>query len=123
MTCTWCNSPLLGEERERPKHDSDGDIICDECHTDEYCDMCPLCEGYYLKSEQASNSLLAVIDSDLATPGIYQRIGELFSVEQFDSRRVVFVSPIPQEIDSSFFPAAYLCNNCAKKWQEPEVTE
>lgn len=81
MECTRCGKHLDDEERENPRKDDDGDIICDECHHDKYEFTCCDCQNYGDVEDQ-HNMLVVFEEVDsmggperTVQPGIY-RIAE-----------------------------------------------
>ena len=77
--CTYCGNDLDNEELESPRKDDDGDIICDNCYSDNYMNYCPLCEEEYEKPTKPeelffciSNEVCEYVAMNPIKPGIYQ---------------------------------------------------
>lgn len=51
MECTYCGEELDDEETANPQKDDDGDVMCDQCWSDKYEDICQRCGEYTLNTD------------------------------------------------------------------------
>ncbi len=75
MECTYCGEELDEYELEEPYKDPDGDIMCDNCYTQDYLQECNICEEYYDKPENAEETFFVMNESSKVQgmePGVYK---------------------------------------------------
>lgn len=79
MECTYCGEALDDEEAASPQKDNDGDVMCDQCWSDKYEDVCQRCGEYRLKTDlktEPGNLIAAWMEApgspDDLTPGYYR---------------------------------------------------
>ena len=79
LHCGWCGCELDEEEKESPRLNEDGDVICDNCWSDEYEGACYRCRETVERSELDMSPLRLIIVLDDApgsptnlTPGYYR---------------------------------------------------
>ena len=72
-TCDSCGNKL---NKDEDFVDESGDRICDECYTEHYMELCPVCEEYYDKPQTPNDCYFAITKSgeeETGTKrGIYQ---------------------------------------------------
>lgn len=76
--CECCNCGCNVLESDGMPDIKDGDLYCEECHTEEFMITCPICEDYFEKPETAENTRF-VINKEAAkelavVPGIYKAL-------------------------------------------------
>lgn len=47
--CSRCGNDLSEDEMEAPREDESGEIMCDDCYSDNYEELCPICSNIYDK--------------------------------------------------------------------------
>lgn len=73
LTCEWCGELLKVEEADNPERYAVGNVICDECYSENYEQLCPLCENLFEYEEFGPGELYFVLTATDAgvPPGIY----------------------------------------------------
>ena len=63
IICGYCHRMLTKDEVESPEVDSDGDMMCDDCYSDHYQQVCPICENYFDKATRPDDYYFAITKS------------------------------------------------------------
>jgi hypothetical protein len=119
--CEYCCQVLSDEEAASPHQDDAGDVMCDECYSEHYEYLCPLCQDLV---ETDSNQEHIVVTPALAEqqemePGIY-RVTELpwFSSDYFSmtvhQHALTRVADLPAAL-SDMVCGDYVCEHCVRK--------
>lgn len=133
--CSACGDALDEdeEEREYPRKDSGGDLICDDCYSQDYQFSCCWCEERCDKTDDQHN-LLIVLDGeavriespdDCLKQGIYQIVRTpYFASDYLDiwilGGAVAWLCDLPDDVDvvNNFYPCGHLCLECQNKnWE------
>lgn len=124
--CTECDDPLSDEEIEYPTDKGEGPI-CTNCECANHhwtCEFCQNCE-----EDDYIVEIFAVYDGDEAEVpvGIYRILRRPFYYQGMLGGGGVFpdcverVADLPQGQECEQ-PCAFLCRDCAKPYQQAEVT-
>lgn len=122
--CTRCGENLDEEEAENPRIDYDGDVICDDCYTEYFETICPICENYFEHGDFGEGKFHFILTNypNRVPPGIYKAIR--FPFYRSD---IVGSDDIYPECVERIFPASewmdekasgQICQNCIDKIYE-----
>lgn len=125
LICAYCERPLTDEETEGPCRDEDGEIMCDECYSEHYEYLCPLCQNLVAVEGNEKHILVthALADNQAMEPGIY-RVLELpwFTSNYFSMRihqhALKREADLPEEA-SDMVCGDNVCEECAKAATKP----
>ena len=134
MNCIDCGDQLTEEEVAAPNRDTDGDVLCNECWSNEYLFECGKCEDYTPKligdvDYYGGIGSVFVSHDEYETgakKGIYTVIkhpfyhADLFGAWLLEDA-VEQLSPSTHGMVENHYPIAFLCGECAKKIKQ-EIT-
>ena len=128
VICSWCGKVLDDEESVNPRTDSNNDVMCDDCYSDEYQYRCWLCDEW-VDTEDNEKHLIVLKelaeDQDMK-PGIYEVVGypvysdsilgDSFVLHQSS---ITFKKPLPKNIDEyDEIISGFICEDCYKAQPE-----
>lgn len=126
--CSCCAARLDDEEAADPRHDEDGNVLCDACYSDHYEYVCPLC-GNLVEIED--NQQHIVVTTALAydqrmQPGIYKLVELPWFVSNYFSLTirqscVEKVGDLPTDLLGDI-PGSYVCEACAQSNNNNDAT-
>jgi hypothetical protein len=120
LYCYSCGEELKGQDLEGPRHDEDGNVLCDDCYYEEYCFECCMCGDYAINKEKQT---VIIFDETFGVkPGLYQILkrpfyycpvaGEGAGVFNDALQRI---GDIPDGVTGDGYMAGYLCADCQRK--------
>lgn len=124
MNCTNCKEELDTEEKESPRRDRRGNIICDRCYEEEYSHICPICEEKFdedFSKEISPRHFLITEDAgdDLyLAPGIYKIISYPFFRDgiietSLIESAILKIADLPEGICEN--DINYVCEECVER--------
>lgn len=120
LYCSTCGEKLtdaeeIAEETECPR--IPGEIVCDDCWFDEYCDRCVLCDDYI--REEDTEYVLIVEEFQGTLPGCYKFRRPWYAdgmIEMYIYRHALTkVRDLLPGEDGDDSVSGYVCEECALK--------
>ena len=118
LYCSTCGEKLtdddeIAEETESPR--IPGEIVCDNCWFDEYCDRCVLCDNYM--REEDTEYVLMTDEFQGVPPGCYKfrrpwYANGMIEMHIFSDALTRVRDLLPGE-DSDDYVSGYVCKECA----------
>ena len=120
-SCVYCGQTLSEEEVAGPCRDEAGDILCDECHSEHYEYLCPLCQNLVAIDGNQEHIIVtpALAENQAMAPGIY-RINALpwFTSNYFSmtirQNALTRAADLP-DAASDMVSGDYVCEPCAER--------
>ena len=121
LLCSVCAKQLDQEQAEDPHRDEDGDIVCDECWSEDYEYLCHLCQNLVEIEDNQKHIFVTpalAADQKMQT-GIYRVVNlPWFSSNYFSmwilQDAVSLVCDLPAELVDEL-SGGYLCEDCVHK--------
>ena len=123
-TCVYCGRPLDDEETADPYRDETGDIMCDECYSEHFEYICPLCHNLVAIDGNQEHIIVtqALAEDQKMVPGIYRITDWPWFTSNYFSMRI-HLDALTREAD---VPAEvvdlengdYVCEQCVSTWRK-----
>ncbi len=123
--CEWCDVQLDEEEASGPSLGEDDEIICDDCHHEQYEFVCCLCENYDENDIQHAMLVVFPYNEDDESLGVQPGVYRVTSLPYYDSpmlgkgrlrpSSLEWLCSCPPQVIIGGFPCGHLCGDCQAK--------